>query len=176
MEAWITLDKARALFAAAGKDYDALKKAAAQRDFRPVPLGFRASFTINNKIRTIESNNAVAKTEGSDPKLRNQYVIYTAHWDHFGIGEPVNGDKIYHGAADNASGVAGVLEIAAAFKKTQPAPRRSILFVFVTAEEQGLLGSEYYAAHPLYPLEKTAANINIDKLNTLGRTKDFVVV
>ena len=132
--------------------------------------------TNNNKIRTIESNNAVAKIEGSDPKLRNQYVIYTAHWDHFGIGEPVNGDKIYHGAADNASGVAGVLEIAAAFKKAQPAPRRSILFVFVTAEEQGLLGSEYYAAHPLYPLEKTAANINIDKLNTLGRTKDFAVV
>ncbi len=176
VEAWITLDKARALLAATGKDYDALKKAAARRDFKPVSLGFKASLTINNKIRSIESNNAVAKIEGSDAKLRNQYVIYTAHWDHFGIGEPVNGDKIYHGAADNASGVAGVLEIAAAFKKAQPSPRRSILFVFVTAEEQGLLGSEYYAAHPLYPLEKTAANINIDKLNTFGRTKDFVVV
>jgi Zn-dependent M28 family amino/carboxypeptidase len=176
VEAWITLEKARALFAAAGKDHDALKKAAAQRDFKPVPLGFRASLTIHNKIRTIESNNVVAVIEGSDPELRNQYVIYSAHWDHFGIGEPVNGDKIYHGAADNASGVAGLLEIAAAFKNAQPAPRRSILFVFVTAEEQGLLGSEYYAAHPLYPLEKTAANINMDGLNTLGRTKDFVVV
>jgi len=176
VDAWITLDKARALFAAAGEDFDALKTAAARRDFKPVPLGFRASLTINNKIRTIESNNAVAKVEGRDPKLRNQYVIYTAHWDHFGIGAPVNGGKIYHGAADNASGVAGMLEIAAAFKKAQPAPRRSILFVFVTAEEQGLLGSEYYAAHPLYPLAKAAANINIDKLNTLGRTKDFVVV
>lgn len=176
VNAWITLEKARALFAAAGKDYDALKKAAAQRDFKPVPLGYRASLTLNNKIRTIESKNAVAKIEGSDPKLRDQYVVYTAHWDHFGIGEPVNGDKIYHGAADNASGVAGVLEVAAAFKKAQPPPRRSILFVFVTAEEQGLLGSEYYAAHPLYPLEKTAANINMDGLNTLGKTKDLIVV
>lgn len=94
VEAWITLDKARALFAAAGKDYDALKKAAAQRDFRPVPLGFRASLTINNKIRTIESNNAVAKIEGSDPKLRDQYVVYTAHWDHFGIGAPVEERRV----------------------------------------------------------------------------------
>ncbi|MFB3922797.1 MAG: M28 family metallopeptidase [Terriglobia bacterium] len=176
VDAWITLEKARALFAAAGKDFDALKKAAARRDFHPVPLNFRASLTIKNKIRTIESTNAVAKIEGSDPKLRDQYVIYTAHWDHFGIGEPVNGDKIYHGAADNASGVSGVLEIAAAFKKAQPPPRRSILFVFVTAEEQGLLGSEYYATHPLYPLAKTAANINLDNLNTLGRTKDLVVI
>jgi len=175
-EAWITLEKARALFAAAGKDFDALKKSAAQRNFQPVPLAVRAALTIKNTIRTTDSNNAVAKIEGSDPKLRNQYVIYSAHWDHFGIGEEVNGDKIYHGAADNASGVAGLLEVAAAFKKAKPAPHRSILFLFVTAEEQGLLGSEYYAEHPLYPLEKTAANINIDKLNVLGRTKDLVVV
>jgi Zn-dependent M28 family amino/carboxypeptidase len=176
VEAWITLDKARALFAEAGKDFDALKESAVNRTFRPVPLAVRASLTIKNQIRTIDSNNAVAKVEGRDPKLRNQYVIYSAHWDHLGIGEAINGDKIYNGAADNASGVAGLLEIAAAFTKANPAPRRSILFLFVTAEEQGLLGSEYYAEHPLYSLENTAANINIDKLNTLGRTKDFVVV
>jgi Zn-dependent M28 family amino/carboxypeptidase len=108
--------------------------------------------------------------------LKDQYVIYTAHWDHFGIGEKVNGDSIYNGASDNASGVAGLLTVAKGFKAMKTPPKRSILFVSVTAEEQGLLGSQYYAQMPLYPLAKTVANINMDGINVLGPTKDLTVI
>ncbi|MGA2631488.1 MAG: M28 family metallopeptidase [Terriglobia bacterium] len=176
VEAWMTHDKAKALFAMMGKDLDALKQKARRRDFQPVALGASASLTIRNKLRMIDSANVAARLDGADPKLRDQYVIYSAHWDHFGIGPAVNGDKIYHGAYDNASGVAGVLEMARAFAKVQPPPRRSILFLFVTAEEQGLLGSEYYAEHPLVPLQKTLAEINVDEMNVLGRTRDVTLV
>ncbi len=176
VEGWMTYDNAKELFAMAGKDFDALEKAAVSRDFRPVDLGVKASLTLKNSIRTIESKNVVAKLEGADPKLHNEYVIYTAHWDHFGIGPEVNGDKIYHGAADNASGVAGLLEIARAYTEIQPPPRRSILFLSVTAEEKGLLGSQYYAEHPLYLLVKTLAEVNMDGLNVLGPTKDVEVI
>ena len=131
---------------------------------------------INNTLRTIDSHNVVAKLEGSDPTLKDEYVVYSAHWDHLGVGAPVKGDKIYNGALDNASGVATVLEIARAFTQVQPAPKRSILFLMVTAEEQGLLGSQYYSVNPLYPLAKTLANINIDGVNQWGRTKDLTVV
>jgi Zn-dependent M28 family amino/carboxypeptidase len=176
IEGWMTLDKAKALLAMSGKDFDQLKKAAVRPDFRPVLLPAQASLTIRNKIRTIESHNVIAKLEGQDVKLRNQYVVYTAHWDHLGIGPEVNGDKIYHGAVDNASGTAGLLEIAKAFTKVQPPARRSILFLSVTAEEKGLLGSQYYADHPLYPLQQTLGEINMDGLNVWGRTRDIVVV
>jgi len=176
VEGWITLEQAKALFAMAGKDFDALKKAAVRRDFHPVPLGVKASLAFRNQIRNVESKNVVAKLTGSDPKWRDEYVIYTAHWDHLGIGPEVHGDKIYHGACDNASGVAGLLELARAYTKIRPGPRRSILFLSVTAEEQGLLGSEYYATHPLYPLAKTAADINMDAMNVLGRTKDVTII
>jgi Zn-dependent M28 family amino/carboxypeptidase len=118
----------------------------------------------------------VARFDGQDPKLKDEYVIYVAHWDHFGVGAPVNGDKIYHGAVDNASGVAGVLEIARVFTQVQPLPQRSIVFLFVTAEEKGLLGSRYYAEHPLYPLAKTLAVLNVDGLNVHGPTRDVTVV
>jgi len=118
----------------------------------------------------------VAKLEGSDQKLKDEYVVYSAHWDHLGVGAPVKGDTIYNGALDNASGVATVLEIARAFTTVQPQPKRSILFLMVTAEEQGLLGSEYYATTPLYPLNKTVANINIDGVNQWGRTRDLTVI
>ena len=127
-------------------------------------------------MRTLDSRNVVAKLEGSDPALKDQYVVYTAHWDHLGVGAPVNGDKIYNGALDNASGVAQLLEIAGAFAKAKPQPKRSILFVMVTAEEQGLLGSQYYSVTPIYPLAKTLANINIDGVNQWGRTKDITVI
>jgi Zn-dependent M28 family amino/carboxypeptidase len=176
VEGWITYDKAKELFAMAGKDFDTLEKAAVSRDFRPVDLGVKAALTLKNSIRTIESKNVVAKLAGADPKVRDEYVIYTAHWDHLGIGPEVNGDKIYHGAVDNASGVAGLLEIARAYTKIQPPPRRSVLFLSVTGEEKGLLGSEYYAEHPLYPLTKTLAEINMDGLNVLGPTKDIEVI
>jgi Zn-dependent M28 family amino/carboxypeptidase len=176
IEGWITAAAARKLFAMAGQDYDALKKQAATRAFKPVPLGVQASMGIKNTLRTIDSKNVIARLEGSDPQLRNEYVIYSAHWDHLGIGEPVNGDNIYNGALDNASGVASVLEIAKAFKRVTPQPRRSILFLMVTAEEQGLLGSQYYSVTPLYPLDKTVATINIDGVNQWGRTKDITVI
>jgi len=132
--------------------------------------------TIRNKLRTIDSKNVVAKVEGSHPTLKNEYVVYTAHWDHLGIGPAVSGDTIYNGAKDNASGTGGMLEIAHAFAKLPAPPKRSILFLAVTAEEQGLLGSEYYTVAPIYPLAKTAANINLDGLNVHGRTRDLTLV
>jgi Zn-dependent M28 family amino/carboxypeptidase len=176
IEGWVTLDAAKKILKMAGQDYDTLKKQAATREFKPVPLGLKASLAIRNTLRTIDSRNVVAKLEGSDPVHKDDYVVYSAHWDHFGIGTPVKGDKIYNGALDNASGVATVLEIARAFTEVKPAPRRSILFLMVTAEEQGLLGSQYYSVTPIYPLAKTAANINIDGVNQWGRTSDLTIV
>jgi len=176
IEGWITLDQGRRLLKMAGQDFEALKREAATRDFKPVPLGLHASMTLHNKLRTIDSQNVAGKVEGRDPKLKDEYVIYTAHWDHLGIGPAVNGDTIYNGAKDNAVGVAGILEIARAFTKLSTPPKRSVLFLAVTAEEQGLLGSQYYAVTPIYPLAKTLANINIDGLNVNGRTKDLTLV
>lgn len=176
VEGWITLDQAKALFTMAGQDFEALSAKAATKAFTPVPLGVTASVTLQNTLRTVDSRNVVAKLEGSDPVLKNEYVIYTAHWDHFGIGEKVNGDSIYNGASDNATGTAGLLAMAKAFAAAKTAPKRSILFLSVTSEEQGLLGSQYYAMMPLYPLNKTLANINMDGLNTWGKTKDVVVI
>jgi len=176
IEGWITTDAAKKILAMGGQDFEALKKQARTRDFKPVPLGLKASMAVKNTLRTIDSQNVVAKLEGSDPALKDEYVVYSAHWDHLGVGAPVNGDKIYNGALDNASGVATVLEIARAFTQVQPQPKRSILFLMVTAEEQGLLGSQYYSISPLYPLNKTLANINIDGVNQWGRTKDITVI
>ena len=176
VEGWITLDAAKKILRMGGQDFDALKKQALTRDFRPVPLNLKASIAIGNKMRTLDSRNVVARLEGADQNLKNEYVVYTAHWDHLGVGAPVNGDKIYNGALDNASGVAQLLEIARALTQAQPQPKRSILFLMVTAEEQGLLGSQYYSVTPIYPLDKTLANINIDGINQWGRTKDITVV
>jgi len=176
IEGWITLDQAKALFAMAGQDFDALKKKAVTREFTPVSLGVSASVTLTNAIRKVPSANVAAKLEGSDPKLKDEWVVYTSHWDHFGLGAPLNGDNVYRGAIDNASGTAGLLELAHAFTRTLPRPRRSILFLFVTAEEQGLLGSAWYAEHPLYPLAKTLAVLNLDGLNVHGRTHDLTIV
>jgi len=177
VESWMTYNKASELCLMAGLDLAALKKEAIRKDFKPVPLpGATASFKVENTLRKIDSHNVVAKVEGSDPALKDQYVVYTAHWDHFGRDPELKGDQIYHGAADNASGSAGLLEIARAFAKLSPAPKRSILFLSVTAEEQGLLGTQYYAANPLYPLKNTLADINMDVLNTWGKTKDMTII
>ncbi len=176
VEGWISLDQAKALFTLAGQDFAALERKAATKDFTPVPLGVTASVTLQNTLRTVDSRNVVAMLEGSDPALKNEYVIYTAHWDHFGIGEKIKGDSIYNGASDNATGTAGLLAMAKAFAAAKTAPKRSILFLSVTSEEQGLLGSQYYGMMPLYPLNKTLANINMDGLNTWGKTKDVVVI
>ncbi|MEO7189978.1 MAG: M28 family metallopeptidase [Vicinamibacterales bacterium] len=176
VEGWISMEGAASLLALAGQDYQALKALAATRQFRPVPLGLRASIAIKQTIRTIDSKNVIGKLTGSDPSGSGEFVLYSAHWDHLGIGTPVNGDAIYNGALDNASGVAMVLEIARAARKLRTPPKRTMLFVFVTAEEQGLLGSQYYAEFPLYPLEKTLAVINVDVVNKWGRTTDLTLV
>ena len=173
---WISLERAQKLFAAAGTSYEAAKQAALRRDFRPMPLGMTADFAVTNTIRQVRSKNVVAKLTGSDPKLRDEWVVYTAHWDHLGRDEKLAGDQIYNGAADNAIGTAGLLGIAEAFAKAPARPKRSLLFLAVTAEEQGLLGAKFYATRPLYPLRRTLANINMDGLNTWGRTRDFSVV
>jgi Zn-dependent M28 family amino/carboxypeptidase/nicotinamidase-related amidase len=174
VEGWISLDQAKALFAMAGQDFEALRKRAVTREFAPVALGTTASVSLANTIRRVPSANVAGRITGSDPALRDEWVVYTTHWDHFGIGTPVNGDRIYRGAIDNASGVGGLIELARAMKPL--ASRRSILFLFVTAEEQGLLGSAYYAEHPLYPLAKTLAVLNLDALNVHGRTRDLTIV
>ncbi len=176
IEGWISGETAEALFKMAGKNLAALKEAAVSRDFKPAPLGVRATLAIKNTLRMVDSHNVIARLTGSDPKLKDEYVIYTAHWDHFGIGPEVNGERIYHGAKDNASGAAALVEIARAFKQLKVPPRRSLLFLAMTAEEQGLLGSRYYAEHPLYSLARTAAVINMDAINVLGRTRDVVMI
>lgn len=173
LKAWITNEKAKELVQMAGKNLDDLRKAAASRDFKPVPLGIDFRTTIRSSLRRLESPNVFGVLRGSDPKLRDEYVVYSAHWDHFGIRPDQKGDNIYNGAVDNASGCGAVLELAEAFARAPVRPKRSILIVFTTAEEQGLLGSAYYATHPLVPLAKTVANINIDSLNVLGATTDF---
>lgn len=176
VEAWITLDAAKKLLSTAGKNFDELKASALRKDFRPVHLGATATFRIKNTLREIQSKNVVAKLEGSDPHLKNEYVIYTAHWDHLGKDDAREGDQIYNGALDNASGTSGLLEVAKAFTKLATPPKRSILFLAVTAEEKGLLGAKYYATNPLYPLTKTLADINMDGVNQWGRTRDIVVI
>ena len=174
VEGWITLPKAKELLAAAGQNFDSLKAAAKRKDFKPVTLNAKASFDVKIAVRQVQSKNVVAKLEGSDKK--DELVIYSAHWDHLGRDTTAKGDQIYNGALDNASGTAALLQIAGAFTKLPTPPRRSVLFLAVTAEEKGLLGAKYYAEHPLYPLNETVADINMDGVNQWGRTTDYTVV
>jgi Zn-dependent M28 family amino/carboxypeptidase len=174
VEGWLSLDKAKQIIGAAGYDFDSLKAAAATKDFRPVTLDARASFDVDIGVRRIQSKNVLAKLTGSTRP--DEYVVYTAHWDHLGRDTTAQGDQIFNGALDNASGTSALLEIAEAFAALDTAPSRSILFLAVTAEEKGLLGAKYYASNPLYPLDRTVANINMDGINQWGRTSDVVVV
>jgi Zn-dependent M28 family amino/carboxypeptidase len=177
VKAWVTEDAARELVAMAGKDLDALREAAYNRDFEPVPLGITTSIAMDVKLNRTESANVLGLIPGSDPELSGEVVIYTAHHDHLGIGEPNEaGDTIYNGARDNASGVSVVLAIARALNALPEAPRRSSLFAFVGAEEQGLLGSLYYANNPTFAPGRIAANINYDNPNILGDTHDVTFV
>jgi len=177
VESWMTYAKAAELCKMAGKDLAALKRSAISRDFKPVVLaGASAGFKVKNELRRIVSHNVVGILPGSDPEFKNQYVIYTAHWDHLGKDPTLTGDQIFNGAADNASGTAGLLEIARAYASLKAAPKRSMIFIALTAEEQGLLGSEYYAENPLYPLKNTLADINMDGLNTWGKTSDLTII
>ncbi len=170
---WITLDVAKTLLADSGQDFDALKKSAISKDFRPVALNAKANIDIKQTLHSFKSHNVIGKFEGADPKLKDEYIIYSAHWDHLGRHPELQGDQIFNGAVDNASGDAAVIALASAFPKADPAPRRSILFMCTTAEEAGLLGAKWYAEHPLYPLEKTLADINIDSMNVWGKARDI---
>ncbi len=167
---WLTTEAARALFADAGVDFDALKQAAGHRGFKAVELGARASVTIDSTISQGQSYNVIAKLPGS--RRPNESIIYSAHWDHLGR----DGDKIYHGAVENASGVAGLLEIAEAFAHRQPRPERTLLFVALTMEESGLLGSRYYVAHPAMPLDDTVADVDTDALTVFGPSRDIAAI
>lgn len=172
---WITDSAAVALLAQAGLDLEKLRKDAESRNFRPVSTGITMDIGFKNAVDHLRSENVVGVVPGLDPKLRDEYVVYTAHWDHFGIGLPVNGDSIYNGARDNASGVATMLAIAQSAADGVK-PRRSQMFVFVTLEEAGLLGSEYFASHPPVPAAKIIANLNIDAPYLLGRFRAMEVL
>ncbi len=173
---WMSLERARKLLESNGTSYEALKAAATQRDFRPRTLRQKASYSARQKVRSVKSRNVLAVLEGRDSSRRDEWLVYSSHWDHLGRDPKLPGDGIYNGAADNAIGTAGLLELAESFARDGRRPRRSILFLSVTAEEQGLLGSAYYSAHPVHPLERTLANINMDGLNQWGRTRDVRIV
>ena len=172
---WLTQDAAAKTLALSGKTVDELLAAANSRDFKPIPLGIHIRGNIPTEIRQIQSNNVIAKVEGSDPQLKSEAVIFTAHWDHLGIGPAVDGDSIYNGAVDNATGCAMIIEMARAWAALEHKPKRSAIFMAVTAEEAGLRGTEYYAAHPVIPLAKTALDLNFDAFYPFGRTKDVSV-
>lgn len=170
---WVTHDAAQAALAQARLSLDSLTRAAARRDFRPVATGVHVAVEITSAIRHVQSENVVARLTGSDPQLAREAVLLTAHWDHKGIGPVVDGDSIYNGAEDNASGVAALLGAAQVLVRAAARPRRSVLFIATTAEESGLLGSEAYVRDPLVPLERTAAVLNLDVANVRGATRDI---
>src|SRR5437868_1915394 len=177
MRAWMTDTAARRMLQLAGQNLDELRKKAASRDFQPVKLNLNTSINLRSEVKRVNAPNVVGILPGRDPKLRDEYVVFSAHWDHLGIGEPdKRGDKIYNGAVDNASGDASILAIAEVLTRlpANERPRRSILFLFPTAEEQGLLGAEWYSKHPLVPLNKTSADVNLDSMNIHGLTRDFI--
>lgn len=173
LQSWITTDCAKMLFEGAGKDYEKMTASASVRGFKPVSLNMSASVKIKNSVEYTKSSNVAALWPGKGKK--DEYLIYTAHWDHLGINTMFGPDSILNGALDNATGTAALIEIAEAFTKLAKRQERSVLFLAVTGEEQGLLGSEYYAQHPIYAADKTAGVINMDGLNILGRTKDMTI-
>ncbi len=174
VEGWLHLDTARQVFKGAGLDFDEIKVEASKPGFKPMPLGLKASLVLKNKIEKVTSRNVIAMVPGS--KRPDEFIIFTAHWDHFGRNPALEGDQIFNGARDNATGTAALVELAEAFRKLKQPPRRSIVLLALTGEEQGLLGSEYYATHPIFPTAKTVASINMDALNIYGRMKDITVI
>ena len=176
-EGWMPVNAAEKLFKMSGLSYQKLKAKAVEPDFKAVTLKAKFTSRIANRVRKFSSNNVIAKYEGNDPELKDEYVIYTAHWDHIGKNPDLQGDQIYNGANDNAQGTGTIMAVAEAFANLAEGSRRSVLFLAVTAEEQGLLGAKYYALNPLYPLNKTVGVINVDAMgNTFGKTKDLIVV
>jgi Zn-dependent M28 family amino/carboxypeptidase len=175
LAAWVTEAAGAKLIASTGKTVDQLLAMSNERSFRPIDLHVRIKGHIPVKLRQIESRNVIGRVTGSDSKLKSQAVMFTAHWDHLGVGVPVNGDKIYNGAVDNATGCGMVLEMARVWQALPQKPKRSALFVFVTAEEAGLLGSKYYGEHPVIPAAQTVADINFDAFYPFGKTRDVSV-
>jgi len=175
MRGWITDSAATELLKPAGLDLAKLRKDAESRDFKPVSTGITIGFSAHNSVRHLSSENVIGVVRGHDTKLKNEYVALSAHWDHLGIGVPVNGDSIYNGAVDNGSGVASVLAIARAAAK-MPSSRRSLIFLFVTAEESGLLGSQYFGEHPTVPAASIVADLNLDVVTVKGRVRDLNVM
>lgn len=173
MEGWVTLDVAKKMMEVAGLDFAEQIKNAKKPSFKPVPMNLQVSTSLDNNFREDKSRNVVALLPGTTKS--DEYIIYSAHWDHLGVGVAVNGDSIYNGAMDNASGTAALLTIAKAFSEAKSKPNRSVIFLFVTAEEQGLLGSAYYAEHPIFPTARTVANINLDGMNPNGPMKDLTI-
>ncbi len=173
IKGWIHLKKAQELFAQSGLDFTAEVKAARKKGFKPKALGSTVSVNLKNTYKECKSQNVMGYIKGS--KTPDEYIIYTAHWDHIGIGQPVKGDSIYNGALDNASGCAAIMAIAESFTKSKKQPERSIIFMWVTAEEQGLLGSEYYIENPRVPLKQTVCNLNMDGVNPAGLMKDLTI-
>ena len=171
---WVTTEAAKKIFESAGMDYNELTLDASKRGFKPVAMKLKASVNFKNRVEYTKSNNVAAVWPGTDRS--DEYIIYTAHWDHFGVNPALKGDSIFNGAVDNATGTAALIEIAKAFTRLPEKQNRSILFLSVTCEEQGLLGSEFYAKNPLFPLAKTVGVINMDALNILGKTKDMTII
>jgi Zn-dependent M28 family amino/carboxypeptidase len=172
LASWVQLEVARKLAASVGQDVDAMIAAAGQRGFKPVPLPVRVKAHIVSKIRPFETQNVIGMVEGSDPSLKNQAVLYTAHYDHLGIHPDMTGDNIYNGALDNATGSAMIMEMARAAATASVKPKRSLLFAAVTAEEQGLFGSEYLGQHPPIPISNISLNLNFDSVPPLGIPKE----
>jgi len=171
---WLTRDAAQRLFAKAGLDFDKLAAEADHRGFKPVPLKATASITLDSKIEHGSANNVLGMIKGTTRP--DQVIVYSAHWDHLGEDDSLKGDKIYNGAVDNGTGISALLEIAKAFKAQKPAPERSVLFTAVTLEESGLLGSLYYTKHPVFPMDKTVADINMDAMDVIGPTKNLQII
>ncbi len=174
LQSWVTTEAALKLFESANLNYDEVTASAAKPGFKPIKMNMEASITFKNKVEYTKSNNVIALWPGNSQS--DEYVIYTAHWDHFGINPEIEGDNILNGALDNATGVAGIVSIAEAFTKLPTKQNRSIVFMAVTCEEFGLLGSSFYAQNPIFPLNKTAGVINMDALNIDGKTKDMTIV
>jgi len=174
IKGWLHFDQARALFKNCGLDFTEMVKAARKPGFKPIPLDAQVSVSLENEYKKVNSKNVIGMIEGETRS--DEYIVYTAHWDHLGIAKAVNNDSIYNGALDNASGTAAVLGIAEAMAKSEVKPERSVVFLFVTAEEQGLLGSKYYVDNPVFPLDKTVCNLNMDGVNPAGKMRDLTIV